>query len=113
MARATLLRSPVKTLRKAGDEFFSPGTLGLVGGLLGEVVIEKGLYVFGRGVFGDSSQGLESRQVLARQLARLGIGLLGAVIVVSTKEEAEKAVGLGLMAEATVSLLKGFGLSFA
>ncbi|WP_041657782.1 hypothetical protein [Marinithermus hydrothermalis] len=99
-------------MRRAGDEFFSPATLGLVGGIIGEYALERGLFTVGRGVFGDSSQGLDARQVLARQLARLAIGITGAAIAVSAKEEAEKAVGVGMMGESIISLLKGAGVSF-
>jgi len=106
------IRNPAETLKRAGDEFFSPTTMGLVGGLFGEYVAEKALFTGFRQVFGDSGSGLSQHEKFSRQLARLGLGVLGAAVAVSAKEEAEKAFGMGLMAEATVSLLKGFGLTF-
>lgn len=110
--KSRLIGNPASAIKLAGDEYFSPTTMGLVGGLLGEYVAEKALFSAGRSVFGDSGAGLSPNERLARHLARLGLGILGAAVTVSSKKEAEKAFGMGLMAEATVSLLKGLGLSF-
>ncbi len=47
------IRNPAETLKRAGDAFFSPTTMGLVASLFGEYVAEKALFTGFRRVFGD------------------------------------------------------------
>ena len=86
-------------------------TAALVGGVLAVPVAEKAAYTSLRQIFGNSGQGLTGDERLARQFYRLIIGLLGGYLAATGKKPEVKAFGTGLMAEATVSLLKGFGLA--
>ncbi len=56
------IRNPAETLKRAGDEFFSPTTMGLVGGLFGEYVAEKALFTGFRQVFGDDDASTRGRE---------------------------------------------------
>ncbi len=102
--------SAQKALAKAMGEFAQVETAALVAGVLAVPIAEKAAYTNLRQVFGDSGAGLTDHERTARQLFRLALGLFGAYLAATGKKET-KALGTGLMAEATVSLLKGFGLA--
>jgi len=102
--------SAQKAVSKALTEFAQVETAALVGGVLSAPLAEKAAYTSFRTVFGDSGQGLTDNERLARQLFRFGLALLGGYLAATGKREV-KAFGTGLMAEAAVSLLKGFGLA--
>ncbi len=100
-----------EAVSKALNKFARIETATMVAGIFVEAVIEKAAYRSLRSVFGHSGQGLTDSERFARQFFRFGLGLLGAYLSVSGKKPEERAFGTGLMAEAAVSLLKGFGLA--
>jgi len=104
--------SAQKAFQKALGEFAQLETAALVGGILTVPLAEKAAYSSFRQVFGNSGTGLTDKERLARHLFRFGLALLGGYLAATGKREV-KAFGTGLMAEATVNLLKGFGLTIA
>jgi len=102
--------SAQKAFSKALGEFAQVETAALVGGVLAVPLAEKAAYTSLREVFGNSGEGLSDNERLARQLFRFGLALLGGYLAATGKREM-RAFGTGLMAEAAVSLLKGFGLA--
>ena len=96
---------------KALGELVQVETAALVGGVLAEPVMEKAAFSSARQIFGNSGEGLSDQERLARQLLRVALGLLGGYLAATGKKVEVRALGTGLMAEATVSLLKGFGLA--
>ena len=102
--------SAQKAFSRALGELAQVETVALVGGVLAVPVAEKAAYTSLRSVFGNSGEGLSDNERLARQLFRFGLALLGGYLAATGKREV-KALGTGIMAEAAVNLLKGFGLA--
>jgi len=102
--------SAQKAVQKALGEFAQIETAALVGGVLAVPLAEKAAYTSLRQIFGNSGEGLSDTERVARQLFRFSLALLGGYLAATGKREV-KAFGTGLMAEAAVSLLKGFGLA--
>ncbi len=118
MAKAKTVALPVpdvgaaqEAIGEALGEMIRVETAALVGGVLAVPIAEKAAYTSFRAVFGNSGEGLSDNERFARQLFRFGLGLLGAYLSATGRKPETRALGTGLMAEATVSLLKGFGLA--
>jgi len=102
--------SAQEAISKAVGEFAQMETVALVAGVLAVPIAEKAAFTAFRPIFGNSGEGLTEHERFARQAFRFALGLLGGYLAATGKKET-KAFGMGLMAEATVNLLKGFGLA--
>ena len=101
----------VQIAREAAAEFFQPETAYLVAGVFAEPLAEKVAFTTLRPVFGNSGEGLTDSERIARQVFRLFLGMAGAYVAATSRDKHVRAMGTGIMAEAAVNLLKGFGLA--
>ncbi len=105
------LEAAQQAVGEAVNQMFRVETAAMVFGVLAVPFAEKAAYISMRPIFGNSGQGLTNDERLARQFYRLIIGLFGGYLAATHRKPEIRAFGTGLMAEATVSLLKGFGLA--